>query len=165
LCSDGLHGVVGDENLAATLRELGPEDASARLLELAYQAGAPDNVSVVVAEFRGAQLREPGDEQVGFAELDPAQAGEDAITRTSRVAKRLAAKAGLLDELDAPSTEEVPATGMYPVVSGVPAKSAAAPQAAQPAGERWQSGSRLGLLAWGVAIVVVAVALALILGT
>jgi len=163
LCSDGLHGVVGDENIAASLRDGSPERGCARLIELAYQAGAPDNVSVVVAEFSGAGLGEPGDEEVQFAELDPAQVGDDAITRTSKVAKRLAAKAGLLDDVDAPSTEVLPATGMYPVLRDVPAKGGASQRPAEPAGERWRSGSRLGLLAWGVAIVLLALALAIIL--
>ena len=51
LCSDGLSDVVGDEAIAAALREEPARDACAeRLVALALGAGARDNVSVVVAD-------------------------------------------------------------------------------------------------------------------
>jgi serine/threonine protein phosphatase PrpC len=54
LCSDGLHGMINDQEIT---RILGPgaatlEDASARLIEAANEAGGRDNVTVVL-------LREP----------------------------------------------------------------------------------------------------------
>jgi PPM family protein phosphatase len=49
LCSDGLTRPVGDEGIVRTLREFKGEDASERLIELAKQNGAPDNVTVVLA--------------------------------------------------------------------------------------------------------------------
>ncbi|HEX7745815.1 MAG TPA: protein phosphatase 2C domain-containing protein [Micromonosporaceae bacterium] len=52
LCSDGLSDVVPDETIAATLRTYGdPEDCAAQLIKEAYRAGAPDNVTVVVADL------------------------------------------------------------------------------------------------------------------
>lgn len=51
LCSDGLSNVVTDEEMARVLREREePEEACAELLELALRAGAPDNVTVFVAQ-------------------------------------------------------------------------------------------------------------------
>ena len=49
LCSDGLTRPVADETIVNTLREsAGGEQASARLIDLAKQKGAPDNVTVVL---------------------------------------------------------------------------------------------------------------------
>ncbi|SCL64941.1 MerR family transcriptional regulator [Micromonospora chersina] len=52
LCSDGLAAVVGPEALHATLAGADdPETAVERLVDLAYAAGAPDNVACVVADL------------------------------------------------------------------------------------------------------------------
>jgi len=51
LCSDGLHGVVEEERMAALLAGSPPEEAAKRLIALANEAGGPDNVSVVVARL------------------------------------------------------------------------------------------------------------------
>ncbi len=49
LCSDGLYGVVGNLQISAVLgTEDSIEDASRRLIGMAIQAGAPDNVSVLL---------------------------------------------------------------------------------------------------------------------
>lgn len=49
LCSDGLHGVVGDDDILATLLSAGDlTRAAAQLIEAALDAGAPDNVTVVL---------------------------------------------------------------------------------------------------------------------
>lgn len=47
LCSDGLHGVAGEDRMAQILRDHGPRAANA-LIEASLAAGAPDNVSVAV---------------------------------------------------------------------------------------------------------------------
>jgi PPM family protein phosphatase len=54
ICSDGLHGCVSQEQIEATLRDT-PEVAQVtrRLVELALQAGGPDNVTVLVADCPG----------------------------------------------------------------------------------------------------------------
>jgi PPM family protein phosphatase len=50
LCSDGLTRPVGDEGIVGALREFkNGEDASQRLVDLAKENGAPDNVTVVLA--------------------------------------------------------------------------------------------------------------------
>ena len=48
LCSDGLHTVVNEREIAVLAHCLAPDDAARRLVELANSRGAPDNVSVAV---------------------------------------------------------------------------------------------------------------------
>jgi PPM family protein phosphatase len=52
LCSDGLSAVVSRSDLHAALAETGePEPTAQRLIDLAYAAGAPDNIACVVADI------------------------------------------------------------------------------------------------------------------
>jgi protein phosphatase len=57
LCSDGLSDYVGDEAIAAVLRDGAREACAERLVAMALAAGARDNVSVVVADV--APRRDP----------------------------------------------------------------------------------------------------------
>jgi serine/threonine protein phosphatase PrpC len=51
VCSDGLHGVVGEEDMHAAVRETrGVEDACRRLVALALERGSTDNISVAAVE-------------------------------------------------------------------------------------------------------------------
>ena len=50
LCTDGLSGVVSNLEIAAALREGDPTGAVTRLVDLALERGAPDNVTVVIAD-------------------------------------------------------------------------------------------------------------------
>jgi PPM family protein phosphatase len=55
LCSDGLSAVVDRRDLHAALSEATePEPTVQRLIELAYAAGAPDNIACVVADIVAA---------------------------------------------------------------------------------------------------------------
>jgi serine/threonine protein phosphatase PrpC len=55
LCSDGLSAVVGRESLrTALIATEDPEQTMRRLIDLAYAAGAPDNIACVVADLAGA---------------------------------------------------------------------------------------------------------------
>jgi serine/threonine protein phosphatase PrpC len=45
LCSDGLHGVVGDEAIEGHFAREAPDEALDRLIELTLEKGAPDNVT------------------------------------------------------------------------------------------------------------------------
>lgn len=67
LCSDGLTSVVGEEDVRRTVAgAAGPEAAVRELTGLALRAGAPDNVSCVVADIESAE--EAGSaEQAGSA--------------------------------------------------------------------------------------------------
>ncbi len=49
LCSDGLYGVVGDLEIADTLRQFPPGEAVPHLVLAANKNGAPDNVTVMVS--------------------------------------------------------------------------------------------------------------------
>ena len=48
LCSDGLHDLASDEDVGRIVRENPPHQACERLVDLARERGAPDNVSVIV---------------------------------------------------------------------------------------------------------------------
>ena len=47
LCSDGLNTVVSNDEINAALKG---EDAISKLVELTYERGAPDNVTIILAE-------------------------------------------------------------------------------------------------------------------
>jgi serine/threonine protein phosphatase PrpC len=51
LCSDGLYSVVAESEVAAHAIAFEPEEAAGRLIALANERGAPDNVSVVLARL------------------------------------------------------------------------------------------------------------------
>ncbi len=51
LCSDGLSGVLSEGELKQALLTLDREDCVARLVDAAYAHGAPDNVTLIVADF------------------------------------------------------------------------------------------------------------------
>lgn len=60
VCSDGLHGPVPHDAIRAVLEgEPTPADACDALVDLAIAAGAPDNVTVVVARVEGDTLPRP----------------------------------------------------------------------------------------------------------
>jgi len=63
LCSDGLSGQVSKDQIADVVREE-PDltRVSRRLIDLANDAGGPDNITVIVARFEGAGLTTAGDE-------------------------------------------------------------------------------------------------------
>lgn len=53
IASDGLHGVAGEEAIRCMMMSAAtPEACSAQLVQAALAAGAPDNVSVVILDYR-----------------------------------------------------------------------------------------------------------------
>lgn len=50
LCTDGLSGVLTDDEIAALLRQADPTGAVTALVDAAIERGAPDNVTCVVAD-------------------------------------------------------------------------------------------------------------------
>jgi PPM family protein phosphatase len=116
LCSDGLHGLVGDPALALLLAE--PHsvgDAVNLLIAAARAAGGSDNITAVVCEVGGERLDPPSSDNdlPSFREFDPQQEGDPALTSTSYVARRLAARIGLPTASIPPS---IPATGQHAVL-------------------------------------------------
>jgi protein phosphatase len=61
LCSDGLHGLVADDELAAIAAGADLERAGREAIERANERGGPDNITVVLArlEMEGAPARVP----------------------------------------------------------------------------------------------------------
>jgi serine/threonine protein phosphatase PrpC len=179
VCSDGLHNPVGDDGLRelfAAHEDLG--QLGAALVARARASGGPDNITLVLGRFGGAALRAPAspEDLPRFVEYDPAEEGEQALTSTSRVARRLAARAGMAD--DTP-VAPLPATGQHPALTDAeirrsakrsivpaPASSGAAGAAAgqsarNPAAAALAARSKLSAWAWVVAVAA-AVALAVL---
>jgi hypothetical protein len=116
LCSDGLHGLVGDPALALLMSEPHSVADSVKLLIAAARAaGGSDNITAVVCELSGDRLPAPGGDHdlPSFREFDPQQEGDPALTPTSYVARRLAARIGLPTQSIPPS---IPVTGQHAVM-------------------------------------------------
>jgi hypothetical protein len=116
LCSDGLHGLVGDPAINLLMSE--PHtvaEAVMLLVTAARAAGGNDNITVIVAEVGGDRLRAPdGDNDLPtFREFDPQKEGDPAMTETSHVASRLAARIGLVT---ATIPQSIPVTGQHAIL-------------------------------------------------
>lgn len=68
LCSDGLSGVVTEEEIKTVVKtSSGPASASKNLIDLANNKGGPDNITVIIAHFTSKILSSPtGDESVNY---------------------------------------------------------------------------------------------------
>jgi PPM family protein phosphatase len=116
LCSDGLHGLVGDPALALLLAEPHSVGEAVKLLIAAARAaGGTDNITAIVCEVSGPRLTPPRDEAdlPRFREFDPQQEGAPALTSTSYVARRLAARIGIPTPAIPPM---IPVTGQHAVL-------------------------------------------------
>jgi hypothetical protein len=71
ICSDGLHGLVNEDEILWHVRRYRPDDAVNELVKLANQRGGPDNISVVVARVLGDEVEE-ADTQRGLPVLTDA---------------------------------------------------------------------------------------------
>jgi protein phosphatase len=116
LCSDGLHGLVGDPALAVLMSA--PHtvaQAVMLLITAARAAGGPDNITAIVADVTGERLTAPAssDDLPSFREFDPQKEGAPALTDESYVARRLAARIGLPSETIPPS---IPVTGQHAIL-------------------------------------------------
>lgn len=56
LCSDGLTGVITDEEIAAILANMPPDEAVQVLVDLGNLRGGPDNITVIVAKVNHPRL-------------------------------------------------------------------------------------------------------------
>jgi protein phosphatase len=65
ICSDGLSGMVRNDEIREVLRSVpDPLEACKTLTDRANQAGGHDNITVVVAKFEGDSLEEPSREDI-----------------------------------------------------------------------------------------------------
>ena len=116
LCSDGLHGLVGDPALALLLSDPHTVAESVALLVAAARAaGGSDNITAIVCEIGGDRFVAPtGDGDLPkFREFDPQREGDPALTSTSYVARRLAARIGIPTAAIPPS---IPVTGQHSIL-------------------------------------------------
>ena len=116
LCSDGLHGLVGDPAIRLLMSE--PHtvaEAVSLLVTAARAAGGTDNITAIVVEVAGERVQPPKaeDDLPTFREFDPQKEGDPALTSTSYVARRLAAKIGIPTSSIPPS---IPVTGQHAVL-------------------------------------------------
>ncbi len=88
VCSDGLVGVVTDEEIGAVMGACDdPEETARILIEMANGAGGPDNISVIVAYVGGEAVPPPTDADALTYQLwkidpeQPAQPAEDPPTQ------------------------------------------------------------------------------------
>ncbi len=169
LCSDGLHGLVGDPALAMLMSEPATvQQAVKNLVAAARAAGGSDNITAIVCEVSGERLVAPAndDDLPRFREFDPQQEGDPALTSTSYVARRLAARIGLRTP-NIPAT--IPVTGQHAIIRsriGIRLPPATAVDGDEAlAGPARQRLARPGF-AWGwyLALAVVACLLAWVLG-
>ena len=58
LCTDGLSGVVDDEEIESAVRQRAPADACRFLVETARERGGPDNITVLVARVERGVARD-----------------------------------------------------------------------------------------------------------
>jgi PPM family protein phosphatase len=166
LCSDGLHGLVGDPALRLLMSEPHTIDEAVSLLVTAARAaGGSDNITAIVVEVGGERVLPPkGDDDLPtFREFDPQKEGDPALTSTSYVARRLAAKIGLPTSSIPPM---IPVTGQHAVLRSrvgmrVPSTALPLDDVEGPARKRLS-----GSLAWWwyIAIVLVACAVAWVAG-
>jgi serine/threonine protein phosphatase PrpC len=115
LCSDGLHGQLGDSALSAIFEGAKSSRAAAEsLVAAARAAGGADNITAVCAIVTG-ELDAPSsqDDLPRFVEFDPREEGERALHSTSFVVRRLAARVGIGED---PGDPVVPATGTHMIV-------------------------------------------------
>jgi protein phosphatase len=114
LCSDGLTNQLGESTIATILADgRDPDVSTAALIAGACASGGHDNITAVVVDVDGDALPAPaldGRDRPSFVEFDPREEGARALTSTSYVARRLAARAGLGPD---PGPPVVPATGNY----------------------------------------------------
>jgi PPM family protein phosphatase len=163
LCSDGLHGLVGDPALRLLMSQPHTNaEAVSLLVTAARAAGGSDNITAIVADVSGERLVPPkgDDDQPTFREFDPQKEGDPALTSTSYVARRLAAKIGLQTSSIPPT---IPVTGQHAVLRSrvglrVPATAMALEDVAGPARKRlraptlsWWWYVVLGLVACAIA--------------
>jgi Serine/threonine protein phosphatase len=108
LCSDGLFGVVAHDTIESTLTSMDIVHAGERLIELALAGGAPDNVTVVLAEVvdDNATHEVPRSQHpivVGSAAVDyrkPTRGGTSAAARAAALTHDKSTKESLEEEPD-----------------------------------------------------------------
>ncbi len=155
LCSDGLCGVVPREILHRTLLQGDPTGAVTRLVDIALELGAPDNVTVVVAD-----VAEVPETDAAVEDEEPVVVGAAGETRVRLRLPGIAFPDDAQpdpDRPDAPPDVDGPPTAPQPLIDAdivVPASSRALRPRSAGAPDP-QRTRRRGLIAGIIALVVV----------
>lgn len=91
LCSDGLSGLVADEEIAAVLQRQAPAEAVRVLVDAANARGGPDNITVIVSSFAAS----PAPVLAPPAPVESPIASDDSAVSVKRLAL-VAAVVGIL---------------------------------------------------------------------
>jgi serine/threonine protein phosphatase PrpC len=119
ICSDGLHGLVSEEEIFSYVKRLRPADAVDALVQLANDRGGPDNISVVIARILGSHADE-ADTERGFPVLSEAYMPTSPAD-LSELADIKTAPATPLPDLPRPPDDAGPVAPVQP--PGAPAQS------------------------------------------
>lgn len=125
ICSDGLHGLVSDEEILAYVQRLRPADSVTSLVNLANNRGGPDNISLVVARVRDME-RDESDTARGIPALSDSAFETTRTERPDLTPMHQSAASVAYD----PSMSEMPTVPGLPVQ---PPAQAAPPAFSQPA--------------------------------
>jgi protein phosphatase len=118
LSSDGMHGLIADEEIAELAGMLTPEEAVQRLVDIANERGGHDNITVVIAQVdeldQGAALTPPtGSPTVPITAIADEATADEAITEppAAPIGESAAADppAAAADERTAAATPAAPA--------------------------------------------------------
>jgi protein phosphatase len=90
LCSDGLSGQVGKDDIARVVTsEPDLTNACKALIDRANENGGPDNITVILARFSGPGLRDPNDtDEVGHRVYPLADTGHTPAMALDRIAEQ-----------------------------------------------------------------------------
>jgi serine/threonine protein phosphatase PrpC len=124
LCSDGLSGLVSDEDLMHTVEQFVPQESVYHLVEHANESGGPDNITAIVARVQELGVEPPGVRQ-------PVPIGGPEVSNEDTA--RLFAPLGTVGMNMPTRNGELPVPGSpFPYTSGplAPADSVTAPQPA-----------------------------------
>jgi PPM family protein phosphatase len=81
LCSDGLHGVVTDAEIAAAFAQDDLDRSCAGLIRLALERGGPDNITVVALAVDGGAAADPVRARRAESDFEQTLTGERAVSR------------------------------------------------------------------------------------
>jgi protein phosphatase len=156
LCSDGLHGVVKQDEM----REIGRKplrDAADEFVRLALERGAPDNVTVIVA--RAERASEAGEETVFDKSLEDTQEilvpALDETVRDEPLPVEESARGEMMDSGQPHANAEVPAASPAPAPEAPAASAPAAAQTPKESAAARPAPDRHPFMKWMLIVVIV----------
>jgi PPM family protein phosphatase len=65
LCSDGLHSMLADDEIAQVVRTHAPASAVEHLVDMSNRRGGPDNISVIICGFAVSEVEDTAADSIG----------------------------------------------------------------------------------------------------